>query len=594
MLPAHQKVSVFCYKMLNFAPITFHFASIMTSKVCLRLIFTIAFLTLSVSLKVFAADLEARKSTMNTRLTDYVYHAEYASQVTHVQVDASTVTVSGICSGNGELFLADIMPSDDVTETNRFARCLPLNSGEFSVTVDRFVARDGITYDRLLSKWAIVQRGINGDKLCSHARYADEVKALSSPPRLVPANKKGVGAGLGRTYMQDLIDLDAKNITCNWVITSFIAQHPIFDNSIPYTYGGRQYFINGHEIDAWDEMLSFYEQHDIAVSAIILVTRTASDTTMTDVFCHPECDAGHYSMPNMTTPESVNAYVAVLNYLASRYNGSGHGRVNHWIMHNEVDMGTIWTNMGKQPVLVYNDAYIKSMRLCYNIVRQYDQNASILASFTHSWTKEIENGDPGYNSKNMLEQIVRYGEIEGDFLWGVAYHPYPHDITKAAFWIDDVEATYDLNAPFCTFKNLEVVDAWIQLPRNLYRGEVKRDLFLSENGTNTPTYEQHDLDIQAAGACWAWKKTNALNGIDAIMWHNWMDNREEEGLRIGLHYFPDDAMHPGGAKPAWFVWQNAGTANEDAFFEPYKALIGINDWKDIFTPITNGNAVKVE
>lgn len=314
------------------------------------------------------------------------------------------------------------------------------------------------------------------------------------------------------------------------------------------------------------------------MSAIILVTPGASDGTLSHVFCHPDYNGGYYSMPNMTTMESINAYAAILNYLASRYNGSGHGRIEHWIMHNEVDMGTTWTNMGSPAEPVYIDEYVKSMRLCYNIVRQYDQHAFILGSYTHDWTV----GAGGYSCKNMLEQTVQYSTREGDFHWGVAAHPYPQDLSKPEFWKNDKQSTGSQNSPYVTFKNLEVINEWILDPAHFYNGSEKRALFLSENGTNSPSYSDKDLALQAAGACWAWKKANALKGIDAIMWHNWMDNRVEDGLRIGLHFFPDDETHPGGRKPVWHVWRAAGTALEDSIMNPYMSVMGLGSWDDIF------------
>ena len=115
-----------------------------------------------------------------------------------------------------------------------------------------------------------------------------------------------------------------------------------------------------------------------------------------------------------------------------------------------------------------------------------------------------------------------------------------------------------------------------------YNGNTKRLLFLSENGTNSPSYSDADLALQAAGAAWAWKKVAALSGIDGIQWHNWQDNRAEGGLRIGLRRFPDDKDDPGGCKPAWYVWEAAGTDKEESVFAPYLSVIGINNWTEIF------------
>jgi hypothetical protein len=283
----------------------------------------------------------------SANLRNYLYNNVYTSRVTSVKVTGTQVTVEGVVDGeDGSYVLVEATPADNVTEDTAFAHCTALTGKKFKVTLSRYASYDGYNYDRALSKWAIASTSAGRDSLVSYARYADEVAAISSPAALKPVSKKGVGAGLGDTYMHDLDSLDAKNITCNIVITTLIAQSPIFAHSVEYSYGGKTYYIDGGAIAEWDRHLTYYQQRDIAVSAIILVTPGASDGTLSHVFCHPDYNGGYYSMPNMTTMESINAYAAILNYLASRYNGSGHGRIEHWIMHNEVDMGATWTNMG--------------------------------------------------------------------------------------------------------------------------------------------------------------------------------------------------------------------------------------------------------
>ena len=101
---------------------------------------------------------------------------------------------------------------------------------------------------------------------------------------------------------------------------------------------------------------------------------------------------------------------------------------------------------------------------------------------------------------------------------------------------------------------------------------------MSENGTNSSTYKLKDLEEQAAGFAYAWKKIKALEGIDGIQWNNWIDNRQEEGLRIGLRKFPDEPDDPYGSKPVWYLYRAAGTAQEEEAFEPYLAVIGLSDW----------------
>lgn len=62
-----------------------------------------------------------------------------------------------------------------------------------------------------------------------------------------------------------------------------------------------------------------------------------------------------------------------------------------------------------------------------------------------------------------------------------------------------------------TFRNLEVIDAWIKQKANLYKGTTKRLLFLSEQGTNAPSYSESDLVLQAAGGVWVCKKVSKLD-----------------------------------------------------------------------------------
>jgi hypothetical protein len=180
----------------------------------------------------------------------------------------------------------------------------------------------------------------------------------------------------------------------------------------------------------------------------------------------------------------------------------------------------------------------------------------------------------------MLTAMQQFSIREGDFQWGVAYHPYPQDLNEPKTW-NDTKATFGINSPLVTFKNLEVIDHWIRKTENRYLSTHKRTLWLSENGTNSRSYSNDDLREQAAGFAYAWKKLSLLEGIDAIQWHNWIDNRTEFGLRIGLRRFPDDETEPGGAKPVWYAYQAAGTEREDEVFEPYKSIIGIQQWSEI-------------
>ena len=150
---------------------------------------------------------------------------------------------------------------------------------------------------------------------------------------------------------------------------------------------------------------------------------------------HFEAEGAFYTMPNMSSIESVQCYAAALDFLANRYNreDNRHGRIHHWIMHNEVDAGNVWTNMGHgRPLHVFLDAYYRSMRLCYNIARNYDEHSEVFASFTHSWAVPVPvDGD--YATLDLLNGLLQYSAVEGDFQWGLACHP-AHDQKTFCFF----------------------------------------------------------------------------------------------------------------------------------------------------------------
>lgn len=507
------------------------------------------------------------KYQMAANIKDYLAK-DYPSKVTNVQVTSDKVIIKGNCGGSGTYLLAEITPWQDVTELEKYPYTQDLSGGGFTVTVDRIVPnREGIRYDKVFSKWAVVK--VDGDRqtLDSHARYADDVVPKKSPEAVPLRNKKGFGAGDTDLYFSDCKEMNVGSITMNVVLNNYIT-----GEGSGYSYGGKEYSL-GPVKDYVDYVTQKASETGLVVSAIILCQTNS-------IFKDPENKGGNYTMPNLTTAKAFNLYAAALEHMASTHCTPGN-RISHWIMHNEVDHANQWTNMGDQPMQRYIDRYIKSMRICYNIVRQYDQNASVLGSYTHCWTV----ADGNYAPKKMLEATVAYSDAEGDFRWGVAYHPYPQDLTKPSFWVNDTQATYSMTTRYITFKNLEVIDAWIKQKENFYKGKTKRVLFLSEQGTNSPSYSESDLALQAAGGAWAWKKVSKLDGIDAIQWHNWADNKAEGGLRIGLRTFAEGSVSNLTPKPVWYVWKAAGTAEEDSVFDQYKTTLGISDWDSILNTV---------
>ncbi len=523
-----------------------------------------------------------KEALMEARLKEYL-EKNCASEVTKVEVEETKIMVEGKINSSGQVYLCEVAPYQDVTEEPNFETTILLKSKKFRQQIERFVKRNGINYDRLLSKWVLVERTGTGYKLVSHARFPDEIKAKYDLSKEVAKSKKGLGGfSTGRGHLEDLDELNITSATVNVWFSKFMYLQPAADR-IEHVYNGKSYYFGEKQVAQFDSTFSLTARKGIITAAILLVDKAEKcpDKEVGRLLQHPDMDpAGIYSMPNMTNPASVDCYAAALDFLASRYSrpDKKYGRCNHWIMHNEVDAGWVWTNMGEKTALIFMDTYIKSMRMCYNIVRSYNPHSEVFVTLTHYWA--WTSHPRFYPSKDLMEILLQYTKAEGDFEWAVAQHPYPESLFEPKTWLDK-KVDFTFNTPLITFANLEVLNAWIKLPEVLYKGKYKRTLWLSENGTNSKTYSEQDLKEQAAGFAFTWKKMEVLDGIDGFQWHNWFDNRNEGGLRIGLRRFPDDETDPGGAKPVWYVFKAADTENENAVFDQYKELIGIKDWSEV-------------
>lgn len=510
---------------------------------------------------------------------------KFDGEIDQVLVKEDEIVISGKTRENNETFLAEVGIYENATELDNFEFLKPLEikEGSFRVSLERTVSRHGHKQDRLLSKWMLVEKRDQGYTGISHARYADSIVPKYTYPFVKPSTKKGLGGYSAdrEAPSSDLKDLGITSVTVNIWINGLFRSKASEDN-VAFDYMDKTYYVDEKQLADYDKtMLSAYERN-IEVSVILLIAKAAQspDKTIGNALQHPDTDpAGIYAMPNVITPEGVQYYSAINDFLAQRYSrpDAKYGRIHHYIIHNEVDAGWVWTNAGDKEALVFMDLYHKSMRITYNIARKYNPNSKVFISLTHYWN--WTSNPHFYHSRELLEQLLDFSKAEGDFEWAIAQHPYPESLREPKTWLDE-KVSFDYDTKLITFKNTEVLDAWVKQPEVLYKGK-KRTVYLSENGTNSPTYSEQDLKEQAAGMAYALKKIKYLDGIDGFQYHNWQDNRQEGGLRIGLRRFPDDNEDPGGKKPVWYVYEAFGTDKEDEVFDPYKEIIGITEWEEI-------------
>lgn len=528
-----------------------------------------------------AAQAEARARELDARdkrLSEYLGRS-FPASVSSVSVKADVVVIKGDTGGAaGALWLADIPLWDDPTALKRSPTITAIQgSGPFTITLPR---HDG-SRDRLLSRWAVVDRKADRLELLSGARYADSIEPSRTVPEQRPRTKKGLGGfWMHQGVVSDLDDLGISAVTVGILLNNLFSTTP-GEGWTPFRYGNRTYYSNDGAIKGYDTILTETSKRGVVVSAIILIAQgyNAPQGSWSKLVAHRDAHpSGIFAMPDMDSKDGVLAYAAAMDYLAKRYCKAEGPRIHHWILHNEINAGWIWTNAGEKTDTLYMDLYHRSMRLAHLIARQYDPNSMAFISLEHHWNYTPE--PRFYRGKRLLELLVQFGRAEGDFEWALAFHPYPDSLLVPRTW-EDGHTDFTLDTPKITFRNLEVLDAWSKLKATWFHGKQPRTIHLTEQGLNSPDYSEKSLREQAAGMAYTWKKLKRLDSIEAFQYHGWIDNRGEFGLRIGLRRFPDDADEPWGRKPIWYVYEAMGTPREDEVFEPYKAVIGIKDWSEV-------------
>jgi len=274
---------------------------------------------------------------------------------------------------------------------------------------------------------------------------------------------------------------------------------------------------------------------------------------------HPEaCEPGIYAMPNLTTVEGVRAYRAVLALLARRYCNVEHGFIRRWIVHNEVDYGWTWTNMGEQPAALYMDHYVRSLRLVWLAARERNPEAEVFISLTHGWIPPRGDGTREYGVRGLLERLADASSREGDFGWGVAYHPYPQSLFDPRAW-NDRRVAWSFDTELVTPRNIEVLDAFMHEGRMRTASGGVRSVMLSEQGFHTAGYGEEAQRLQAAALAYTWHKIRPLRSIVAFQYHRWVDAADEGGLLLGLRTLASPGKPFGEKKRAWSVFKALDT-----------------------------------
>jgi len=497
-----------------------------------------------------AADKEARMARRQADADAYLAYlrTEHPNAITGVSVGSDTIVIKGRASVAG--VLREVLPH--ITSHGKSGAGTPAEVApeDFEISLPRFTGEG--KKDRALSRWRLEEKS---GRILSHARWPYQVEAgiTTDLPKLSAPHQKGLG-GIPAIVNGDheIFELGIRHATVNFIVSSLISASPR-PGFEPFQHEGRQWFFNAGYLRQTETTVQQLCAKDIIVSCILLVGNGAGHP-----MTHPEAERrGIYSIPNLAQAEGATHYRAAIHLLGDRFTRPA-TRVSNWIIHNEIDQAGVWTNMGDQPLARYLETYMRSARLVHHTMRLRDPHARVFVSLTHHWNKQ-SSGMGTYRVRDMVDLFAEMSRAEGDFEWGLAYHPYPRDLRNPDTW-NDTEVTADFDTPYITPKNLEVLPAYLAQEPFLFEGKKQRAILFSEQGFNTPTLSEEDQRRQVAGLIYTFRKLKALPTVEAYHLHRYQDMPDREGgLRLGI------IDEHGNRKLGWDAYTAIGTEGELPF-----------------------------
>jgi hypothetical protein len=211
--------------------------------------------------------------------------------------------------------------------------------------------------------------------------------------------------------------------------------------------------------------------------------------------------------------------------------------------------------MGPQPIERYMETFVRSARLVHHVSRQFNPHSRVFVSLTHHWNK-VSPGKETYRVRDMLDIMAMASNVEGDFEWGVAYHPYPQSLREPRTWLDK-NVNFTFNTPLVTPKNIEVLPAYLAQKQMRFKGKDPRAILLSEQGCNAKSLSPGDQQLQAAGIVYMFSRIRLIDTVEAFHYHAYQDHPEAEGgMRLGL------TTEKNEHKYAWDVYRALNTNEE--------------------------------
>ena len=430
------------------------------------------------------------------------------------------------------------------------------------------------TSSRLFSKFVVAVKKNGGYMAITKPHYITNPEAIAkySPSFVATSSKKGLLVDPEKLQSSELDDLGVRHAAYNIPLSRILGQtinehYP----TVYYTYNGKNYAFNGQIIAEYDYIFTNLTNRGITTTAIVL-----NDISSHPELIHPKArSGGHapYYAFNAADESGTETIAAIASFLASRYSGTGHGKVMNWVIGNEINARSEWNHIEHMSTPDYVDEYARAFRIFYNAFLSINGNARVYISLDQQWGKSLYSKN-GYGSKEILDEFNRNLKAEGNIDWGLAQHPYNYPLTSPKAWQSNASYVQENeNTPVITIKNLHVLTDYLQKPEMLTDDGEVRHLILSEMGYTSSKGQE----LQSASFVYAYKTIEANQYVDSMLFSRETDAASEvaQGLDLGL------CTLGGGRKSIYEAFKYVDTSEAAKYTDFALRVIGISSWNEV-------------
>ena len=373
----------------------------------------------------------------------------------------------------------------------------------------------------------------------------------------------------------------------SFCISAMMASSPEVAPVIEHSYNGQTYYFRRDAVESYDQRMIDGFRRGLRMTCALINSDFGfgytGDEAMMNVLRHPNQDRrfreAYMCAFNPVTEEGAAAFCACVDFIGRRYTRPDrkYGLAVGMVLNNEVTSQYYWANAGEMSCHDFMRDYTAVMRLTWQIMAKYYRNVRVYVSLDHFWTGSFDKSQPlrFYSGRETIEEINGWAKKEGDFNWNVVQHPYPENLAFPDFW-NDRSVDFTFSTQRITFKNIEMLPAYLSQEHLLYKGQPRR-IVLNEQGFNSRGDELKDFSEKQAAAAYvlAYMKIRKQPTIDYFTVHAYVDNPYEFGLNLGVYrYDPDSPDHTGEKKPIYYAIRDMDTPREPERVRQARAFIG--------------------